>query len=648
MLPTPRRVRRSSAREPKRQVMRHASHARAHPESSRFEERVEALSPKNLHCKPVTPAVYSLLRWLRAARQRLLIVALLLCGLTFIAPNIQRAYSASRAGQLQQRAATRPATPNAQPTPTPVTIKTQLIPVSSLGEPPPPPPQKPPAQTTQTTTGNVVSATEPTVEEEVDPEDVIRVNSNLVTVPASVVDRQGKAITDLKLEDFELRVDSQPKPISELSRSESPVRMALLFDNSSSLTEAREFEKQAAERFFQSVMRPMDQAAIYSVSTVPAVERSLTSDVPSLVRTIEHFSRPEGATALFDAIAQAAVYLRPEQGRKVIVIVSDGADTISDLDFNETLQRVLGADCQIYAVQTSHTENPNLRNVAAERYLQEFTSQTGGAVYVPRGTDDLDAAFAQISADLAQQYVLSYYPQDDHNDGRFRSISLRVTTRPDLRVRARKGYYALAGQRQAWTPALNRGGMNENADPQTTEASNGQTSLPSANKASEESPHSPVPVKVSIATGSVETDRLVKQVDDAAQRGKGTTTKPSEPSSTQAPSTPAPSQNSKQDQEQKSGAATPVSGGVLNGKAIRLPRPLYPAAARPLRASGSVNVEVVIDENGNVTSARAISGHPLLHSAAVQAAREAKFSPTTLSGQPVKVTGVIAYSFAQP
>jgi Ca-activated chloride channel family protein len=608
------------------------------------------LSPRNLHRKPVTPVVHGLVRLPRAARRRLLIVPLLLCGLTLVAPNIEHAYSASRAGQLRQRAATRLATTNASPTPTPTTIKTQLIPVSSLSDPPPPPPpqrtQSTPAETTQPSTGSAAAA--PDVEEEVDPEDVIRVNSNLVTVPASVVDRQGKAITDLKVEDFELRVDNQPKPISELSRSESPVRMALLFDNSSSLTEAREFEKQAAERFFQSVMRPMDQAAIYSVSTVPSVERSLTSDVQSLVRTIEHFSKPEGATALFDAIAQAAAYLRPEQGRKVIVVVSDGADTISDLDFNTTLQRVLGADCQIYAVQTSHTENPNLRNVAAERYLQEFTSQTGGAVYVPRGTDDLDAAFAQISADLAQQYVLSYYPQDDHNDGRFRSIGLRVATRPDLRVRARKGYYALPGQKQAWTPStLNRGGGNESASPQPTETAKRETSPPSSNKAGEDAAHGPVPVKVSVATGNVETDRLVKPVDDAAQRG--TTGKPSGPSSTpQAQSSPAPSQSSGQNQEQKSGAATPVSGGVLNGKAIRLPRPLYPAAARPLRASGAVNVEVLIDENGNVTSARAISGHPLLHSAAVQAARQAKFSPTTLSGQPVKVTGVIAYSFTQP
>jgi protein TonB len=89
----------------------------------------------------------------------------------------------------------------------------------------------------------------------------------------------------------------------------------------------------------------------------------------------------------------------------------------------------------------------------------------------------------------------------------------------------------------------------------------------------------------------------------------------------------------------------PISGGVLNGKAISLPKPAYPAIARQAHASGTVVVQVTIDENGNVVSAAAVSGHPLLRGVAVQAARGARFSPTKLSGQPVKVTGVITYNF---
>jgi periplasmic protein TonB len=89
----------------------------------------------------------------------------------------------------------------------------------------------------------------------------------------------------------------------------------------------------------------------------------------------------------------------------------------------------------------------------------------------------------------------------------------------------------------------------------------------------------------------------------------------------------------------------PISGGVLNGKAISLPKPAYPPIARAAHASGTVVVQVLIDENGNVVSAHAVSGHPLLQAVAVGAARQARFSPTKLSGQPVKVTGVIQYNF---
>jgi len=88
-----------------------------------------------------------------------------------------------------------------------------------------------------------------------------------------------------------------------------------------------------------------------------------------------------------------------------------------------------------------------------------------------------------------------------------------------------------------------------------------------------------------------------------------------------------------------------INGGVLNGKAITLPLPEYPAIARQAKAAGSVIVEITIDEDGNVVAARSTSGHPLLQSAAVNAARQAKFSPTRMNGQPIKVNGVLVYTF---
>ena len=282
--------------------------------------------------------------------------------------------------------------------------------------------------------------------EEVDEDEVVRVTSNLVPVPASVIDAQGRAVTDLGAEDFQLLVDGELKPVADVSRAETPVRMAVLFDNSSSQRATRELEKRAAVQFFKSVMRPIDQAALYSVSTEPLLVLPLTSDTRALTRIVEHFPPPEGATALFDAIVMAAEYLRPHAQRKVIVIVSDGAETTSRLeDFDEVLRRAQAADCQIFAVQTRDTDNPNLRDLVAERRLQVLAAETGGAVYVPRAASDLERAFAQIAADLAQQYVLSYYPTDQRRDGRFHTFSVKVVSRPDARVRTRRGYYAPKG-----------------------------------------------------------------------------------------------------------------------------------------------------------------------------------------------------------
>src|SRR5438094_388030 len=271
-------------------------------------------------------------------------------------------------------------------------------------------------------------------------EDVVRVTSTLVPVPASVVDVRGVAVTNLKLEDFELRIDGQPNVISDLSRAETPVRMAMLFDNSGSLSEFREFEKRAAVRFFRNVLRPVDQAAVFSVSTDVTLAEPLTNDARRLESTIAGFGKPEGATSLFDAIIQAGAYLKPYPGRRIIVIVSDGEDTTSRADFDTTLQRTLADDCQIYVVQTGLYENANVRALAAERRMEEFASQTGGAAYIPRSAEDLDSAFAQIAADLAQQYILSYYPAADKRDGHYHVIAVSVKTRSNTRVRARKGF----------------------------------------------------------------------------------------------------------------------------------------------------------------------------------------------------------------
>lgn len=277
---------------------------------------------------------------------------------------------------------------------------------------------------------------------EIEESDIVRVSSNLVPIPASVVDAKGLAITRLKLEDFELRVDGQVKTISDMTRSETSVKLVMLFDNSGSVSLSREFEKQAAKRFFRQVLRPSDEAAIYAIESDSYLAQPLTKDLSRLENTIDTFGRPSGSTSLFDAIVGAAAYLKPYEGRRVLVIVSDGIETTSRSDFAETLHQVLAGDCQVFVVQTGLYDDANLRALAAERRMEQLSSQTGGAAYKPKSTADLDHAFKNIAADLAQQYVLSYYPGDERRDGRFHVIDLRIRSRKDIRVRARKGYYS--------------------------------------------------------------------------------------------------------------------------------------------------------------------------------------------------------------
>ena len=598
---------------------------------------------------------------------------------------------AASAQELEQQRPQPQATPYVRP-------RRTAAPKETPAPPPQPVPTAQPQPVPAAETGQPQS-TSSQAPEEVDEDEVVRVNSNLVIIPASVVDGFGHAITDLKVEDFELKIDGEVKTIGELTRSETPVHVALLFDNSASLSAAREFEKQAAVRFFQRVVRPIDRAAVYSISSTPTLSQGLTNDVPRLVRTVERFGAPDGATALFDAVAQAADYMRPLAGRKVLVLVSDGTDTVSDTSFDDAVNRALRAECQVYVVQTRQVEDPNLHDPVSEQRMYRLTEQTGGAVYVPRAVEELDAVFTQISLDLSQQYLLSYYPQDERKDKYFRFIGLRVKTRPTARVRARKGFYPDAAQAQ--TPE----GRAQSASTHTNIAQSDLGTVPQARAAAPVSykraaaetvaqPARPTPARGRLGPDGPDTEETARQraavvetmptftvtvsapapssktpaapppTPEPAAPGRlagnslfeaaaNKTAEPANTSTTQPRAAPDPAPAEARPAETpkpEGGEATkaPLSAGVLNGKALRLPVPTYPPAARDSGAQGRVVVEVTIDEQGRVVEAHAVSGHAFLLPAAVQAARLARFTPALLSGQPVKVKGTINYVFTLP
>ena len=335
-----------------------------------------------------------------------------------------------------------------------LTLTAAALPQSGRVKPvesPTPAPGKPPTVVyvpTQTTTKSPLPKPTATPDDE-----VYKVASTLVPIPVSVLDARGRAVTNLTLADFELKIDGKPAELSDLARSETPIRLAMLFDNSSSVLIAREFEKDAAIKFFRRVIRPeKDLAALFSIATITRLEQAFTREVSALTTAIELFPPPEGATALLDGIVKASVYLREVEGRRVMVIVSDGDDTASDTPFEEAVRALQMANCQVYIVKTTDFENykrtgtrkgnANIRQLTAERRMIDIASQTGGSVYSPIDERELDDAFRQISAELSQQYILSYYPEDDSSKrGHFREITLTLKNRPGLTLRTRKGYY---------------------------------------------------------------------------------------------------------------------------------------------------------------------------------------------------------------
>src|SRR5687768_7118904 len=160
-------------------------------------------------------------------------------------------------------------------------------------------------------------------------EKAIKLKADFVTVITSVTDSAGNQINDLTAKDFEIYEDNQLQDIAGVYREgQVPLRLIFLFDTSSSIRHRFDFEQRAAAQFFRNVMRRGDQAALMGVSTEPKLELQFTPDVDQLVNALAQL-KPQGATALYDAMIAAARYLRPAEGRHIMVVLSDGTDTVS-------------------------------------------------------------------------------------------------------------------------------------------------------------------------------------------------------------------------------------------------------------------------------------------------------------------------------
>src|SRR5262245_18791606 len=272
----------------------------------------------------------------------------------------------------------------------------------------------------------------------------ITVDVTRVNVLFTVTDKKGRFITDLGKENFSVTENKKPQVIQEFTaETDLPLRIAILIDTSNSIRDRIKFEQEAAVEFINSVIRPrQDKAMIVSFDTAAELVADLNDDPEQLAKR-DRDRRPEGGTALYDAVYSACRdRLQQDQPRhkcrRAIVIVSDGVDNQSRVTRDQALEMAQKADVVVYAISTNITRIEN----DGDKVLRYLTSETGGQAFFPFKVQDLAQSFENIANELRRQYNIFYRPEPLKADGLYHTINVKVNGRKDLVVRARKGYYA--------------------------------------------------------------------------------------------------------------------------------------------------------------------------------------------------------------
>jgi Ca-activated chloride channel family protein len=342
--------------------------------------------------------------------------------------------------------------------------------VTDLPPPPPPPTPKP------------TPTPKPPSDEDFE---VIRTTSNLVMVPVAVVDNKGQPFRGLQIADFRLEEEGRPQEIAQIGDpDEVPLEIAILIDISGSIHTRFEFEKEAAARFLQTVLKANDRANIFVIDRTPLVRQTGASaaNASSSLLSLQP-AADKGPTAFYDTVVEAAQYLFEKASprhRRVMLVISDGVDNFSDRikkaigttsteqdsvaqdvklrvynrAIAEVQREVQKSDSVFYSINPSgNTMHLNVITRRGQEGLQRLAESTGGTAFVPEKIEDLTLVFDQIAAELRAQYLLQYYSNNQAAGKQFRRISVAVPGQPQLRVRSRQGYYPKQGRGESTSEA---------------------------------------------------------------------------------------------------------------------------------------------------------------------------------------------------
>jgi Ca-activated chloride channel family protein len=263
---------------------------------------------------------------------------------------------------------------------------------------------------------------------------------DLVQVTVTVTDADGRLVTGLTRDDFEVFEDGVAYPVTQFTDERVPVSLGVLLDASDSMRGQPVVDARGAlDRFLADLLEPVDETFVATFNHAPRLAARWTRP-PSALRNVLEGLKPSGGTAIYDSLADVSeLFERRMHARAALVMISDGADTASDRTLHNALDAIRRTDMFVYAIAIDAPDARASTRVSPEA-LREITSMSGGTTEIVRSAADLGPATARIADELNKQYTLGYNPGRPP-DGSWRSIRVRMRTE-GLFARARRGYYA--------------------------------------------------------------------------------------------------------------------------------------------------------------------------------------------------------------
>jgi Ca-activated chloride channel family protein len=282
-----------------------------------------------------------------------------------------------------------------------------------------------------------------------------RTGVDLINFGVTVTDRRGNFITDLNVGDFEIIEDGKKQTIALFARGDTTVglltdserdegglrqelHIGLLLDTSGSMSDDLKLARSAAIKFL-NMLPDADDMTLVDFDTEVRVAKYGQDDFPRMVERIRN-RKPDGWTALYDALSVYLDGAHDDKGRKILVLYTDGGDTRSNVTFADIMTFVRASDVTVYAIGLLEHQMTSARNDQRMR-LQQITEATGGQAFFPYSMKDVEAAYEKILAQIRAQYSLGYASSNTKTDGEWRKVEIRVK-RPDVRILSRKGYFA--------------------------------------------------------------------------------------------------------------------------------------------------------------------------------------------------------------